>query len=547
MALTLNKVPGFADLPDSTLDAEKSALGLHLARISQNAAFGMVRLEVFSDVYKHGDEVPLPVSPIDGYGYSRSELMYLWVPQNTGDPSTGWASYREPWTMWYGVWNVNQETGKVFSEVGYRGNNDHKDRQAQTNDGLLQVFVVAQRQQSGLVLSAEPAFQPYEASDFYVDRPFHTTMLKRLNGSAKWATVGTEVIYLGEFAHGATVPFPVSPVDGYEYEAAEVKWATSWRWTADTQNGYPVVPAINKGQLQDWQASVDASGAVYIGNVNVKYELSGSHSYNDGRIAVWAFCQRATAATLSAPASGFADTDVSVFMPGETARASTMAALSANINEAACTPEFFSGEYEHGETVPLPVSPIDGYTYSRAELDYVWDWKDTGLAGGTTRLSLVRGGIAPSTGVVSISSYRFSSGAEYVTLSTLGTLRVITVARREGEPAPPVVVEVRPPDFETGGGDVIIDDVNPTKILPDQTLNLPGTAVAGDFADTTITFATPYPDTSYAVNVSFQSSNAVLSILNKTVNGFTARVTNLLDELPDSDTADMTAQRELSA
>jgi hypothetical protein len=135
---------------------DKPALGVHLNRINQNANFGIVRLEVFSGTYRHGETIPVPTSDVDGYIYNRKELMYLWSAQNTGDPNTGWASYREPWTMWYGVWNVNQTTGEVSSQIGYRGNQDHLDRQAQTNDGLLQVFVIAQRQLVGLHLSSAP-------------------------------------------------------------------------------------------------------------------------------------------------------------------------------------------------------------------------------------------------------------------------------------------------------------------------------------------------------------------------------------------------------
>jgi hypothetical protein len=54
--------------------------------------------------------------------------------------------------MWYGAWKVDQATGKVFSEIGYRGNQDHTDRQATSNDGIIQVFTIAQRQKTNLLL-----------------------------------------------------------------------------------------------------------------------------------------------------------------------------------------------------------------------------------------------------------------------------------------------------------------------------------------------------------------------------------------------------------
>jgi hypothetical protein len=44
--------------------------------------------------------------------------------------------------------------------------------------------------------------------------------------------------------------------------------------------------------------------------------------------------------------------------------------ISNNAKFAAVRPETFYGWYRHGETVVLPTSPVDGYHYSRAELEY---------------------------------------------------------------------------------------------------------------------------------------------------------------------------------
>jgi hypothetical protein len=101
MTLTLSNVPGFADQSDSILQHDKPALGMALARISENAAFGMVRTEVFSGTYINGDTVPTPTSAVDGYRYQRNELFYVWAPQNTGNPKNNWASSGPPWTLWY--------------------------------------------------------------------------------------------------------------------------------------------------------------------------------------------------------------------------------------------------------------------------------------------------------------------------------------------------------------------------------------------------------------------------------------------------------------
>src|SRR5690242_13182743 len=114
MGLQLNTAPGFADLPDSVLEAGDPAFGLHVGSISSNAAFGMVRLEVFQKVYGNGETVELPVSPIDGYQYSREELLYLWIVKNSGAKDSGEPS--GPDTLWFCNWNVDQTTGLVTSQ-----------------------------------------------------------------------------------------------------------------------------------------------------------------------------------------------------------------------------------------------------------------------------------------------------------------------------------------------------------------------------------------------------------------------------------------------
>jgi hypothetical protein len=44
--------------------------------------------------------------------------------------------------------------------------------------------------------------------------------------------------------------------------------------------------------------------------------------------------------------------------------------ISNNAKFAAVRPETFYGWYKNGETVVVPTSPVDGYAYGRAELEY---------------------------------------------------------------------------------------------------------------------------------------------------------------------------------
>jgi hypothetical protein len=587
MALTLAQVPGFADQNNTTLAHDKPALGLKLARINDNAAFGMVRLEVFTGTYANQDTVPVPTSPVDGYVYSRDELYYMWAPQSTGNPKNNWASAGPPWTMWYVAYLIDQDTGLVSCNTGYRGNNDHKDRQLNSNDGSLLVWTIAQRQRSRLSLAAIPTYTVHNDADFATDFPLKESLIQQMNESAKHGVVNAEVIYMGEFKNGDVVSTPVSPADGYAYSYAETRFVTCMRWTGDDDGTNFKSPDLGKGQLSDWAFSVDT-----VGNVTtvVRYELGSINSYSTGRVAVFAFCQRGfslgtftipgdakpwsvagppnsssfpmsdgsgsspvvvisgltagqlinveyvsggvryqtggsppfttdgignpngiatgigstgnrfpafydsssnlrlvgligafvnnsgdvisvkaigNGRTMTVPvgatkfqvgvnddkfsdnsgsyvvqvtgsvsgdiANDFAEIPDTTFFPGNPLRASIMKQIAANIREAEATPEFFGPvNYNDGDTVPLPVSPVDAYAYTRDEISYVWDWADIGPDSlSTDRLNMAVGHVDSASGAVSIDMYRYASGGSNWHLEHTGSIRVLVFARRE--------------------------------------------------------------------------------------------------------------------
>jgi hypothetical protein len=86
--LTFSQQPGAVDLADATFDQDKPVTDVALKQLNQNAKFGMVRVEFFQGYYKNGETVALPVSPVDGYAYSRAELRYVWSVYSTR-PASG--------------------------------------------------------------------------------------------------------------------------------------------------------------------------------------------------------------------------------------------------------------------------------------------------------------------------------------------------------------------------------------------------------------------------------------------------------------------------
>jgi hypothetical protein len=284
--LVLNTPPGLSDQPDASLTVGEFALGIQLAKISGNAALGMTRMEFFQGVYTNGETVDLPVSPVDGYEYQQNELTYVWGIYSTCNTGNGWIT--GPQALWYAQWGVDQETGLVSSEEWYRADG----AAGISNDGYLQVFTIAQRQQQTLQLAEIPTYTDLPAAIFKTDLAYSEDLMIDLNNNSKFTVVGQECISMGEFYNGQTVPTPVSPADDYAYSYGEVTFIFSWRWTTG-QLGYVQLACPPYYTLASLNAAISSSGVVtcavgMMGDGGENYT-----SYNAlGRIAVFALCQR---------------------------------------------------------------------------------------------------------------------------------------------------------------------------------------------------------------------------------------------------------------
>jgi hypothetical protein len=110
--LTFSVIPGFVDLPDSALAADEPLTDYSLVKISNNAKFAVVRPETFYGWYRDGEVVQLPVSPVDGYVYARSELEYevaAWCSRSpAGDAATNGATTKPARA------NLNDGAGTLF-------------------------------------------------------------------------------------------------------------------------------------------------------------------------------------------------------------------------------------------------------------------------------------------------------------------------------------------------------------------------------------------------------------------------------------------------
>jgi|HubBroStandDraft_2_1064218.scaffolds.fasta_scaffold02392_2 hypothetical protein len=437
MGLTLEVPPGYSDLSDSALATPSPTFGLDLLKIYDNAVFGLTRPEIFITPQVNGDTVALPVSPIDGYTYQQSELIYMWGIRSTADQTSGWITGKD--SQWYFACEVDQATGKVFMDMWYRrSGSDYQG--VHTNDGQLLVYTIAQRQNDTLVMASSPSYSAITGSTVALDKPLTQLLAQSLNDDAKFAVVDHEVFYLGEYTNGENVTLPISPADGYHYSAAECKFQFSWRWTAPGAS--PMAqPSLNDGQLGPIHASVNSSGLV---TTLIYYIDNGGNliSFNDGRIAVFAFCQRSgTPGTITPTANSFAEISFDDFMPGQPLPYRLIQQMIKNTQQAMLSVEFFGPTaYGDGSTIALPTSPIDGYAYSRSELYYLYEWSDTTNQTGThLRVALFYANVDQLTGNVALVDWRLPPGGPYIDdNNSLCRINVLTVARRFAQPLPPL-------------------------------------------------------------------------------------------------------------
>jgi hypothetical protein len=149
MSLTLTAQPGFTAIPSTTFAAGNPLTDSAMQSLLADALFSAVRNEQFYGYYCNGETVVLPVSPADGYEYSRAELLYshsrYWSGSATGacggaltPPACGATTGQGTVLQWQD--DVNQASGLVRCYTAY-----FKTGQQDTNDGIVLVITHAQR------------------------------------------------------------------------------------------------------------------------------------------------------------------------------------------------------------------------------------------------------------------------------------------------------------------------------------------------------------------------------------------------------------------
>jgi hypothetical protein len=88
--LTYASIPALSDTPQANVSGDHALNQPDIQAISEMAKAAAVRCEIFPMGYfRDGDIVPTPVSPVDGYAYSRQETIYRPRLASSRQPAAG--------------------------------------------------------------------------------------------------------------------------------------------------------------------------------------------------------------------------------------------------------------------------------------------------------------------------------------------------------------------------------------------------------------------------------------------------------------------------
>lgn len=314
--LLMTASPTFVDVPDTSIAIDKVLTDDLIKKISNNAKYGAVRLEIIQmGFYKSGDVIVIPVSPVDGYVYAASEVSFNFQLYSTRGIGAGFVSgqINPPPAIAVGqAGNLFWFTSDVDSAQTVQLHMAYADGTGSTTDGMVKVTAICQRN-AALTMTTVPTFVDGQEDVFAVAQPLRVGNqssrfgLMDVSHNAKFGVTRHEIIYKGFWAAGATVPPPVSPIDGYTYDNHEIIWKlvmySNLASAGTFANGQTTVPTLGNGQLSRhgagkgplywWLTDINSVGVIAS---FISYYVQGGaetiYTNTDGILKVYALCQR---------------------------------------------------------------------------------------------------------------------------------------------------------------------------------------------------------------------------------------------------------------
>lgn len=154
---------------------------------------------------------------------------------------------------------------------------------------------------SQLTMGTVPGFFDLADSAIAGGQPLTDDSLLKISHNAKFGAIRCEVIYMGFFTSGNTVPTPVSPVDGYAYQRSECAFipvfASSRQPAAGFVPGQAAFPTLanndlGTGSLLIVPYEVDINDTT--GMVTCQVYFSGNAAQNQGTLKVYCVATRSS-------------------------------------------------------------------------------------------------------------------------------------------------------------------------------------------------------------------------------------------------------------
>lgn len=484
--------PGISNVDLSLFGVDKPVTQTMMQTLAKNSKFAAVKAEVFyCGEFVNGQKVPPPVSSVDGYQYRYDECKFmsswLWTtnPNYFGPPPMATASGGNAnggWSQINYLQAAVDTSGNVTTAVHFYNNGDIDPSTAPNGStvfGRLRVYVFCQRSKGPYfgvpALATNSAPQVGTVSVVMsVAAPAGTTT-GNLNVSFKASSVASLSIskaVIKRTLHGSDAVIDTTNLL-FSGSASKVVLAgteatsdTVASWTFDAAHDYYIVVAYTGSFSYTPLVGVTNFNTPLISNV-IGSDVTGSTTVSGMSIVndptTWRiFSALRLTIVGDTVADEFFEIPITNFVPGQPLTANTMTQLAQNVKEGAYAIEFFGPTSRvHGDTVALPTSPTDGYTYSRKELLYIWQWHDTGNP--IIRL-FAMGASIDSSGLVNLMVWHCKEGGPPQTSNTGASIDVITIGVRESiatsQTAPLNANNGNPPtDVSSLGFGAVVGDV----------------------------------------------------------------------------------------
>jgi len=211
-----------------------------LQHLNDNSKFSVIAQEcILMGPFSNGQTVPRPVSPADDYEYSYGEVTFLFSWLYT-TYATNEEMVQLPCPPYYTLASlnasVNPSTGVVTCAVGMMGDGGEGYTSYPTL-GVIQVVALCQRARTGTPAAVADKFAEISNTLFYPGSVLPAGIGAQVVENIQEAALTPEFFGPTLYGLGATIPTPVSPIDGYAYQRSELTYI--WEWGEMTPGPWP--------------------------------------------------------------------------------------------------------------------------------------------------------------------------------------------------------------------------------------------------------------------------------------------------------------------